>query len=90
MFFGSSIAAIQLATPNKMRATNAAIFLLVNNLFGLSIGAAAVPAINAVFFAGSSNVGPAISIIALICCPISAALAWSGLKPYRQLLMRNF
>lgn len=88
-FFGSSIAAVQLATPNKMRATNSAIFLLVNNLFGLSLGAAAVPVINAVLFDGSTNVGPAIALIALVCCPISAVLAWWGLRPYRQLLMRN-
>lgn len=88
-FFGSSIAALQLATPNKMRATNAALFLLVNNLIGLSLGAAAVPLINAVLFGGSQNVGPAIALIAVICCPISAALAFFGLRPYRELIMRN-
>lgn len=88
-FFGSAIAALQLATPNKMRATNAALYLLVNNLFGLSLGASAVPVINAVFFNGSQNVGPAISIIAVVVCPIGAALAWFGLKPYRELLSRN-
>lgn len=88
-FFGSSIAALQLATPNQMRATNSALFLLVNNLIGLSLGAAAVPIINAVLFSGSENVGPAIALIAAVCCPISAALAFWGLKPYRHLLMRK-
>lgn len=88
-FFGSSIAALQLATPNQMRATNSALFLLVNNLIGLSLGAAAVPAINAVLFSGSENVGPAIALIAAVCCPISAALAFWGLKPYRRLLLRK-
>ncbi|MGH7027611.1 spinster family MFS transporter [Brevundimonas sp.] len=88
-FFGSSIAALQLATPNTMRATNSALFLLVNNLIGLSLGAAAVPVINAVLFAGSENVGPAIALIAAACCPLSAALAFWGLKPYRRLIMRK-
>ncbi len=88
-FYGSSIAALQLATPNAMRATNSALHLLVNNLIGLSLGAAAVPLINAVLFEGSPNVGPAIALIALVCCPISAALAFWGLKPYRELLLRN-
>lgn len=88
-FFGSSIAAVQLATPNTMRATNSALFLLINNLFGLSLGAAAVPVINAVLFSGSQNVGPAIALIALVCCPISAALAFWGLRPYRKLLLRK-
>lgn len=88
-FYGSSIAALQLATPNAMRATNSALHLLVNNLIGLSLGAAAVPLINAILFGGSPNVGPAIALIALVCCPLSAALAFWGLKPYRSLLLRN-
>lgn len=88
-FYGSSIAALQLATPNAMRATNSALHLLCNNLIGLSLGAAAVPLINAFFFAGSQNVGPAIALIAVVCCPASALLAFWGLKPYRELIVRN-
>lgn len=88
-FYGSSIAALQLATPNAMRATNSALYLLLNNLIGLSLGAAAVPLINAFLFAGSTNVGPAMALIALCVCPLSAALAFQGLKPYRRLLLRN-
>ncbi len=88
-FYGSSIAALQLATPNAMRATNSALHLLLNNLIGLSLGAAAVPLINAFLFSGSANVGPAIALIAIVVCPLSAALALFGLKPYRQLIVRN-
>lgn len=88
-FYGSSIAALQLATPNAMRATNSALHLLVNNLIGLSIGAAAVPLINATLFSGSTNVAPALALIAGVCCPASALLAFWGLKAYRQLILRT-
>lgn len=88
-FFGASTAAIQLTTPNAMRATNAALFLLVNNLVGLSFGAAAVPLVDRLLFGGTGNLGPALAVIAAIVCPASLLLARRGFAPYRALVMRN-
>lgn len=87
-FFGASTAAIQLTTPNKMRATNAALFLLANNLVGLSLGAAIVPLIDHLFFAGD-NLGAALAVIAGVVCPLSLMLARWGLAPYRALVVKN-
>ena len=85
-YFGASTAAIQLATPNRMRATNAALFLLCNSLIGLSLGASAAPLINATLMGASENLGPPTAIIAALAAPFAASLCWFGLKPYRQLL----
>lgn len=87
-FFGASIAAIQLTTPNRMRATNAALFLLANNLIGLSLGAAIVPLTDQLFF-GGKNLGAALAVIAAAVCPLSLMLARWGLAPYRALVLRN-
>lgn len=87
-FFGASTAAIQLTTPDHMRATNAALFLLANNLIGLGLGAAAAPVVNTFLFGGTNQLGPALALIAATVCPLALALSASGLKPYAALVQR--
>lgn len=86
-FFGASTAAIQLTTPGNMRAANAALFLLANNLIGLSLGAAAVPLVDRLLFGGAGGLGASLATIAAIVCPLSLLLACWGLKPYRALVL---
>ncbi|HEY4546831.1 MAG TPA: MFS transporter [Pedomonas sp.] len=88
-YFGCSVAALQLATPNRMRATNAALFLLANSLVGLSIGTAVVPLINAVLFDGMSDLGPSLAVVAAFSTVTGAMFAFSGLKAYGKLVLDN-
>lgn len=81
-YFGCSIAAIQLATPNELRGTNAALFLLANSLIGLSVGTALVPLLDRWFFGGHGQIGPSLAIVALLCSTIAGLLARSGLRQY--------
>jgi MFS family permease len=85
-YFACSVAAIQLATPRDMRATNAALFLLVNSLIGLSIGTAVVPLLDRHLFGASGHIGPSLAIVALVACLTAAALAVCGLSAYGKLV----
>ena len=90
-YFACSIAAIQLATPNEMRATNAALFLLANSLIGLSVGTAIIPLADRWFFGGDGELGPPLALVAGIATVAAACLAWTGLKGYGAAVvaMRN-
>ncbi|MCP1468604.1 MFS family permease [Sphingobium sp. OAS761] len=81
-YFGCALAAIQLATPPRMRATGAALFLLANSLIGLSLGTAIVPLIDRAFFGGQGQIGPALAVIGLLATLIAAVAARSGLRAY--------
>jgi len=81
-YFCCSIAAIQLATPSEVRATNAAMFLLANSLIGLSVGAAIVPLVDRWLFGGTGELGAALSVVAVACCTVAALLARMGLPAY--------
>lgn len=84
MFFGCSIAAVQLASPPSMRGTNSAIYLMVNSFVGLSIGTVAAPLTNEWLF-GGEQLGPSLAVVAAIGCASAALLALWGLKPYGKL-----
>lgn len=88
-YFGCSVAALQLATPNRMRATNAALFLLANSLIGLSVGTAIVPLINKSLFNGMRDLGPSLAVVAAFSTTIGAMLAFSGMKAYGKLVLEN-
>lgn len=88
-YFGCSVAALQLATPSRMRATNAALFLLANSLIGLSVGTAIVPLINSRLFGGMNDLGPSLAVVAAFSSLAGAALAFSGLKAYGNLVLRT-
>jgi len=81
-YFACSTAAIQLATPSRMRATNAALFLMVNSLIGLSVGTAIVPLIDSALFGGTGNLGPPLALVGLVCTSLAALVAWRSLTSY--------
>lgn len=85
-YFGCSVAALQLATPPRMRATNAAFFLLFNSLMGLSIGTAIVPLINRWLFDSAQDIGPSLAIVALFSTTIATILAFRALSSYGKLV----
>jgi MFS family permease len=82
-FFGASIAALQLVTPNQMRAVNSALFLFTNNLVGLTLGSSLVAYLTDFVFKNDMAVRYSLVIVPLIVCPLATIVAWWGLKPYR-------
>ncbi|CAA0091494.1 putative L-galactonate transporter [BD1-7 clade bacterium] len=85
-FFGVSIAAVQVVTPNQLRAQASAVLLLMANIAGLAIGPAIVGLLSDDVFSGVHSLGNALSLVAAIFSPLAIALVMFALKPYRQLL----
>lgn len=85
-FFGVSIAALQLMTPNQMRAVVSALFLLINNLVGLGFGASAVAFFTDFVFGNDLSLRYSLVWVAVIVCPLACFTVWRGLKPYRSAL----
>jgi len=79
-YFGAAIAALQLVTPNEMRAQVRALMLFVTNLLGLGLGPFLVGALS------DRVVGElhlALALVSGVLAPVAAAVAASGLRPYR-------
>jgi MFS family permease len=85
-FFGVSVAAVQVITPNQMRAVMMAIFLFLNTLVGLGFGASFVAFFTDFVFGDDMALRYSIAVTALITCPFSTTVAWLGLKHYRKTL----
>lgn len=85
-YFGVSIAAVQLITPNQLRAQASAILLFMTNLLGLGLGPVIVGFFNDVIFTSSDDLAWPLSCLALVFCPLAAVLSYAALKPYRRAL----
>ena len=83
-FFGVSIAALQIVTPNQMRAVLSAIFLFLNTLVGLGLGASFVAFFTDFVFGYDLALRYSIALAAIITCPLAAIVANFGLKHYRN------
>jgi MFS family permease len=91
MFFVSfpmptSTAAMQILTPNRMRARVSALFLFVSNLLGLALGSALVAVLTDYLFADESAVGYSMMIVGTTATLLTIILLACGCKPYRQSL----
>ncbi|MEH6569476.1 MAG: MFS transporter [Halioglobus sp.] len=85
-YFGVCIAAVQLITPNRMRAQVSAILLFMTNLFGLALGPSLIAALTDFVFKDDAALGRSLMILPLFVCPLAAALLAWGLKYYRAAL----
>ena len=85
-YFGCSIAALQLATPPRLRATNSALFLLANALIGLATGSAIIPLLDKWLFSGGGNIGASLALVAAIAGAAAAAIASAGCRAYGELV----
>ena len=83
--FGAASSAIQLVTPNQLRARVSAIYLLVINLIGIGLGATVASAISDYIFADENRIGDGISLVALISAPLAALLFWRCQKTFKAL-----
>ena len=85
-YFGVGVAALQLITPNRMRAQVSALLLFLTNLFGLALGPSAVAAITDFAFGDDLALRYSLMALPLLACPAAAALLATGLRPYRRAL----
>jgi MFS family permease len=76
-------AALQVVTPNQMRAQVSATWMLVLNLATAGIGPTAVGFMTAFVFADDLAVGSSIALVNCVSVPVAGLVLWSGLKSFR-------
>ena len=91
MFFASfpmpiSTTAMQMLSPNQLRAQISSIFLLISNLIALGIGTTLVALITDRFFENPLMVGSSISIVGAISCILCFVLLKVGCKAFENSL----
>ena len=89
VFFGSlgiacAPTAIQLATPNQLRAQVSAIYMLSLNIISSIVGPTGVGFITDYLFKDEMAMGSSMALVAGITAPLAALLLWWGCKPYRE------
>lgn len=86
-FFGVCIAALQLITPNRMRAQISALLLFSTNLFGLALGPTVVAALTDFVFQDDMALPYSLAVMSALACPLAAVILGLGLKHYRRALV---
>jgi MFS family permease len=81
-YFGPAIAALQISTPNEMRALASALLLFAANLFGLGLGPPLVGALTTHVLGGDNTLHIALAGIAAVFAPLAAVTAAWGLPAY--------
>jgi MFS family permease len=94
MFFASfpmpsSTAAMQILSPNQMRAQVSAIFLLVSNLAGVALGTWLIAVVTDSVFKDPTMVGHSMSIVLGIGSIVTVFLLWPGCRFFRDSLARE-
>lgn len=94
MFFSAfpistSAAAMQVLTPNRLRAQVSALFLLVSNLIGLGIGTTLVALLTDHYFKDPKAVGSSIGIIVALAAVLALWLLGGARKHFRDSLHRE-
>ena len=81
---GSAAAALQVITPNRMRATVSALYLLVVNLIGLTAGPVVTGALTDYVFRDKTAVGWSAAIVSVVCA-LAAIAAFAAVgRPFRS------
>lgn len=89
IFFGSlAIAcaptAIQLATPNQLRAQVSAIYMLALNIISAILGPTGVGLVTDYVFKDEMAVGASMALVVGICMPLAALSLWLARAPFRD------
>jgi MFS family permease len=81
-YLGSSGSAMQLVTPNQLRAKITALQIFFGNIIGMTIGASGIAFLTDYVFVDDQAVRYSISWVAATMCPLAALVIGSCLKPY--------
>jgi MFS family permease len=83
-FYGPGITALQMITPNRMRAQVSALSLFFANLLGLALGPTIVASLTDFVFGDDMALRYSLAVLPIALCPVAALLAYQALKPYRK------
>ena len=81
---GIAGAALQLITPNEVRAQITAVYFFVANLIGLGLGPTAIAATTDFVFGDDAALRYSIAVIAAAGMALAAVILWFGLRPYAR------
>ena len=81
---GVAGAALQLVTPNRLRARMVALYFLVANLVGLGCGPTAMALVTDLVFHDDAALRYGIAIVTAVALPIAALILTLGLKPFAR------
>jgi uncharacterized membrane protein len=87
--FGCGTSTLPLVAPNRLRAQVVAVYLLVANLLGNTIGPTGVGAFTDFIYKDELRLGDAISTVAPILYILGAAIACLAIRPYSQVMGRD-
>ncbi len=82
------IAALQVITPNQMRAQVIAIYFFLANILGVGLGPTIVAAITDYVYHDELAIGYSLATTIAVITPLVALLTWLALAPYRESLVR--
>ena len=82
LLFGPQNAAIQAATPNRMRGQVTALVLFGFNVIGVGLGPSILAFLTDFVFRDESQIRYALAACYAVISPIAFIILWSGLKPY--------
>lgn len=83
--FGAASAALQLVTPNRLRARTSAAYLLVINLTGIGFGATAASLVSDYVLRDDTRIGDGVTAVAAVALPFAALLLWRAAATYRRM-----
>lgn len=84
--FGTGTATLPQIAPNRMRAQTVAIYLLIANLFGFSIGPTSVALVTDLIYADPKMLKYSLAIVAPLLMLLGALVVASGLPSYKKYL----
>lgn len=85
--FGAASAALQMVTPNRLRARTSAVYLLVINLLGIGLGSSAASFVSDVLLHDEQRIGDGVTAVAALAAPLAAWLINRARPAYRRLTL---
>lgn len=83
--FGAASAALQLVTPDRLRARASALYLLVINLTGIGFGATAMSLVSDLWLRDETRIGDGVSLVTAIAGPLATISIALALRHYRAM-----
>lgn len=82
---GPSLAAIQDITPNRLRGRMTALYYMVKNLVGLSLGTLLIGLMNDHLLPEPAGVAKSIAVLGAVMCPVGALIVYRGAVARRRM-----
>ena len=83
---GAQNAALQIITPNEMRAQITALFLFIFNTFGSGLAPLLIGVVTDRVIGSEAKLGESIALTAAVLGPLAVLITWTALKPYARMV----